>query len=203
MAELRKIITKEEQERKRRVRNFSIGIVLVLIMVFSSAAYAINIAFSNQGSTKSNSIKYHGIDFVKDSNGYWDFQYIGHKFITRYNPLELNDTKVTTGLSLATYTGQVLYYEYNDSQDGAREVLSNLWDLNQIPKRVWRACLSSNCTIDAPVKSCSEDKIISFRIPVGDEIERVYREDNCVFVVANDTNQAKYSDAFLYNLIGI
>jgi len=201
--DIKKIVTKEESEKKRRTRNFLIGMVLVLIMVFSTAGYAINVAFSNQGSKNTNTVKYKGIEFAKDSSGYWEFQYNDQKFITQYNPLELNDTIVTTGLSLATYKGSVLYYEFNDSQDGAREILSNLWDLNQIPKRTLRACLSDNCTIDAPVKSCSEDKIISFRTPVGSETQRVYKEDNCVFIVANDTNQVKYSDAFLYNIIGI
>lgn len=159
----------------------------------------------SQGNENSNNdiVKYKGIDFIKDDNSLWEFQYNGQKFITKYNPLELNDTKVSTGLSLANYKDQVLYYEFNESQDGVREILGNLWDLNQVPKRIWRACLSNNCTIDAPVKSCSEDKIISFRFPVKDEIQRVYKEDNCVFIVANETNQVKYSDAFLYNLLGI
>lgn len=201
--EIRKIVTKEEQDRKRKRRNFLIGMILVLLMVFSTAGYAINNAFSNQGNKKVNTIKYKGIDFIKNDNGLWEFQYIGQKFITKYNPLELNDTKVSTGLSLTNYNGQVLYYEFNESQAGASELLTNLWDLNHVPKRILRACLSENCTIDAPVKSCSEDKIISFKIPLKDENERVYKQDNCVFIVANETNQAKYSDAFLYNLLGI
>ena len=200
--EIKKIVSKEEQERKKRTRNFLIGMVLVLIMLFSTAGYAINVAFSTQG-TKANIVKYKDIDFVKDDAGLWEFQYNGQKFMTKYNPLELNDTKVSTGLTLANYKDQVLYYEFNESQEGVRELLTNLWDLNQVPKRIWRACLTDNCTIDVPVKSCSDDKIISFKIPLKDENERVYKQENCVFIVANETNQARYSDAFLYNLIGI
>jgi len=199
---IKKIETKGVQEKKRRTRNFLIGMVLVLIMVFSTAGYAIDVAISNQGQ-KAQTVKYNGIQFNKDANGFWDFQYNGQKFITTYNPLELNGTKATTGLTLATYKGQVLYYEYNQSQDGAREVLTNLWDLNQIPLRTMRACLSDDCPVDAPVKSCTNDHIISFRTPIGNEAERVYKEDNCVFIVAKDNNQVKYSDAFLYGLLGI
>ena len=164
---IKKIVTKDEQEKKRRMRNFLIGMVLVLIMVFSTAGYAINVAFSNSGNKNAGTVKYNGIDFIKDDSGLWEFVYNGQKFITKYNPLELNDTKVSTpSVSLASYKGQVLYYEFNDTQEGASEVLTNLWDLNKIPTRVWRACLSNSCQIDAPVKSCSEDKIISFLVVI-------------------------------------
>jgi hypothetical protein len=203
MAQLRKIITKEEQEKKRRTRNFLIGMVLVLIMVFSSAAYALSAAFSNQGSTKTDNIKYKGIDFSKDNNGYWNFKYNSNTFQTRYNPLELNNTKAITGFSLASYNGQVLSFEWNESQEGVIEVDRNL-EGNKIPKRVVpKACLTNNCFGDYPIKDCSVDKVISFRYPINNESEKVYIQDNCVFIVANETNQLKYADAFLYNIIGI
>ena len=51
-----------------------------------------------------------GIDFIKDDNGYWEFQYNSMSFITKYNPLELNDTKVNSGLMLGNYKNQVLSY---------------------------------------------------------------------------------------------
>lgn len=199
--DIKKIENKEQQLKKRKTRNLIIGIVLVFIMTFSTAGYAINVAFSNKGGSTDN-IKYKGIDFTRDNNGYWGFQYNSKTFLTKYNPLEINDTKVKTGFSLANYNGQVLSFEWNDSQEGVIELDRNL-EGNRIPLRVvQKACLSEDCG-DYPLKNCSVDNVISFRFPVKNETQRVYVEDNCVFIVANESNQLKYADAYLFNILQI
>lgn len=202
MAEIRKIITKEEQERKKKRNYIIIVVILVLLMVVSPAGYSL---FNNDSgnSVNSNIVDYNGARFYKNENGDWQFSYNGQNFIAKYNPLELSDIKVSTGLYISNYKDQVLYLEFNNSRAGADEISYNLFQLNQIPNRVSRACLNESCGIDAPVKSCSEDKIISFLQPLSGEEEKVYKDGNCVFIVANETNELKYTDAFLYNLLGI
>jgi len=201
--DIKKIETKDLQDKKRRTRNFLIGMVLVLIMVFSTAGYAINVAFQNQGNKNVDKIKYKEIDFIRDNNGYWNFQFNSHTFQTMNNPNEINNTNVKTGFTLSSYNGKVLSYIWNDSQAGIIEIDRNL-EGNKIPLRVVpNACLSNDCPGDLPIKNCSFDNVISFRYPINNESERVYIEDNCVFIVANETDQLKYADAFLYNIIGI
>lgn len=197
---IKKIVTKDDQERKRKRNYILIGVVMVLLMVISPAGYTM---LQDKDNSQVNSIKYNGIDFVKDGNGYWEFQYNSQAFITQYNPLELNDTKVSTLFSLSSYNGQVLSFDWNDSQEGVAELDRNL-EGNKIPLRVVpKACLSEDCPGNYPIKDCSVDNVISFRYPVNNEAERVYTDENCVFIVANQTNQIKYADAFLYNILGI
>ena len=66
-----------------------------------------------------------------------------------------------------------------------------------------KACLSENCSGNFPIKNCVDDKIISYREPVKGELERIYKEDNCIFIVTNSTNELKYTDAYLFDIIGI
>jgi hypothetical protein len=203
--DIKKIETKEGQLKKRKRRNLIIGIILVLIMVFGTAGYAVDVALSNKSSSNNaDLIKYKGIDFLKDNNGYWEFSYNSKTFITKYNPSELNDTKVSTlGLSINNYVGQVLSFSWNDSQEGVYELDRNL-EGNKIPLRVVpQACLSSDCSGNYPIKNCSIDNVIVFQTPVKNENERVYTDENCVFILANETNQVKYADAFLFKVLGI
>jgi len=203
--DIKKIQTKEEHLKKTKRRNLLIGIVLVLIMVFGTAGYAVDVAFSNKGTTSTNSeVKYKGVDFVKDSNDYWEFQYNSMTFITKYNPLEVNDTKVSTlGIYMGNYNSQVLSFAWNDSTEGVYELDRN-FEGNKIPLRVvQKACLTKDCPGDYPVKNCSVDNVIVFQNPLNNEPERVYTQDNCVFIVANETDQPKYADAFLFNMLGL
>ncbi len=204
MMNIRRIVTREEQDRKRKRNYLIMGIVMVLLMIISPAAYGL---FYNNDSTNSNNsdniVNYNNIKFVKDSNGYWLFSFGGGNFMTRYNPQELNGTKSSLMSTLSTYKDQVLSFEWNETQEGVFEIRRN-FEGNSIPKRVvGRVCLTENCSLDIPTKSCFEDKVISFRIPFEGEKERIYKEDNCVFIIANETNQVKFADAFLFNIIGI
>jgi hypothetical protein len=203
--DIKRIETKEGQLKKTKKRNLIIGIILVLIMVFGTAGYAVDVALSNKSSNNNaDQIKYKGIDFIKDNNGYWEFSYNSMTFATQYNPLELNDTKVSPlGLSLANYKGQVLSFSWNESQESVLELDRN-FEGNKIPLRVVpQACISENCSGNYPIKNCSVDNVIVFQIPMKNEKEMVYSDENCVFIIANETNQVKYSDAFLYKLLGI
>ncbi len=203
--EIKRIVTRDEKDRKRKRNYLIMGIVMVLLMIISPAAYGLfyNNDSSNGNTQDNNIVNYNNVKFTKDSNGYWQFSAGGGNFLTRYNPEELNKTKSSLMLTLSSYKDQVLSFEWNETQDGVFEIRRN-FEGNAIPKRVVpRVCLTQNCSLDIPTKSCSEDKVISFRVPVEGEKERIYKEDNCVFIIVNETNQVKFADAFLFNIIGI
>lgn len=203
MAIVKKLVTREEKERKRKRNYILIAIIVVFLMVLSPAGYTM-LRDNSSDKTNNNIVNYNGIKFIKDANGYWQFQSNGMNFITRYNPNEINDTKSSVFLTLNNYREKVLSFEWNETQGGYVELANNLFYANQIPLRiVHRVCLHENCSGDIPTKSCSEDNVISFRVPALNEKERVYREDNCVFIIANETNQVKYADAFLFNILGV
>lgn len=194
MAELKRIMSREEQAKKRQRNQLIIGGILILIMVISTAGYALK----GEEDSSQNNVKYNGISFVKDSNGYWQFQFNGNNFVTRYNPLEVNETKVSIFASISDYTRKPLYIE-NGGGEPETEISRNLYSSVE---RIQRACLSENCTGDFPIKDCTNN-VISFREPLNNENQRVYSEENCIFIVANSTEQLKYADAFLFKVIGI
>ncbi len=176
---------------------------MISLMVLSPAGYTL-LRDDSGNTNKNNIVNYNGMKFIKDTNGYWQFQSGGLTFITRYNPVEINDTSSSVFISLDSYRGKVLSFEWNETQEGYIELAKNLFYNNQIPLRIVpKVCLYENCSGNIPTKSCSVDNVISFRVPVRDEKERVYKEEGCVFIVANETNQIKYADAFLFDLLGI
>ena len=64
---MRKILTKEEVEKKQRKNKLIVGLVLISTMLLSTIGYAI---LSNEGAnTIQGKIKYKGIEFIKNSNG--------------------------------------------------------------------------------------------------------------------------------------
>lgn len=196
MIEVRKLLTKKEQQKKTQRNQILIGIILIGLMLLSTAGYALSGKESNTG-TSASKINYKGIDFIQNS-GYWQFQKDGLQYATRFNPQNTEGLKVLGFLKLEEYKSKPLYF-VGENNDAIFELNRNL---NDKALRVQKACLSGeNCTDNFPVKECSEN-IIILKEP-RDESESVYRINNCVYVVANISEQVKYSDALLFKILGI
>ena len=113
--------------------------------------------------------------------------YCFFKFIPLFNYLTIND-----------YVGKPLYFvsEFNEP------VLEISRNLNQFVSRINEACLSEeDCLEDIPTKNCSVDNIIVIEESV-DEIKEIRQEENCIFIIADFGNQTKYTDAFLFRILG-
>ena len=48
----------------------------------------------------------------------------------------------------------------------------------------------------------SSDNIIVVKDAV-DDIEKIYNEENCIFIETNYANQSRYADRFLFSILGI
>lgn len=198
---MKKILTKEQQEKKRQRNQLIIGGIMILIMVMSTAGYALVNNESTSGTSAK--YKYKGTNFVKDSNGYWDFTYNSVSYIVLYNPDEVKDYSVLSKVNIDTYKSKPLYF-VTDGNSGNTEITRNFYQ--RIPSRIQNACLSqTNCTnTNLPVKDCNgNDNVIVIREPNPNENERVYQDNKCVYIIASNLNESKVSDAFLYSAIGI
>lgn len=166
-------------------------------MIFSTLGYSlINSQYNSQDTSK---YEYNGIKFTQNS-GYWSFQINGNNFLTLYNPDETVEINITNLLSLNDYLGKPLYFDSNSSA-AVSEIAQNL---NVFATRAQNACISSEeCAADYPIKSCSSDNVIVVREPKEGESERIYQQQNCIFIIANDDNQTKYADRLLFNIIGV
>ncbi len=195
---MKSIITKKEQEKKTQRNQIMIGIILIGLMLLSTAGYALSGGGDGSGGTSTTQkIDYNGISFVKNSE-IWQFEKNGNVFTTRFNPQETQEIKVLSYLKLEDYNSKPLYFV--GSNDEAIYELNR--GLNDKVLRVQKACLSEkDCKDNFPVKDCNEN-IIIIQEPQN-ESENIYRTNNCVFIVANSTEQVKYSDALLFKILGI
>ena len=194
---MRKIITQDAREKTTRRKQLIMGVVLIGLMVFSTLGFA----FGNRISGNNNveEVEYNGVKFVRESNGYWSFNVNGNDFLTLYNPEETLDIASLNYLTLNSYSNKPLYFVGEPGEVGS-EIVRNL---NPFIQRVSNACLpGDDCKGDFPVKDCKVDNVIIFREAV-DEDERIYQEENCVFMTASYQNQIRYADKFLFEILGI
>ena len=178
---MKKLVTREERKKTVKRNQIILGLILVLLMVFSTLGYALS-----------------GRDFIKDSSGYWRFNIQGFDFATQYSPEETQDIYFFLYASVSDYGGNPLYFV--GDIDAGIELKRNL---NYFPQRMNDACLNNDCEGDFPIKNCSKDYVISIREPLEDEDSGVSQDENCIIIVANSSEQIRYSDAVLFKLLGI
>lgn len=188
-------MTREERKKTVKRNQIILGLILVLLMVFSTLGYAL----SGRGDEEeSGNINYKGIDFIKDNSGYWRFNIQGFDFATQYSPEETQDIYFFLYASVSDYNGKPLYFAGNT--EAGIELKRNL---NYFSQRMNDACLDDDCKGDFPVKNCSEDYVISISEPLEYEDSGVLQNENCIMIIANSTEQIRYSDAVLFKLLGI
>jgi len=194
MPEIKKILSKQEETKKRTRNQLIVGTILIGLMLFSTIGYALN---SDKTGSTIKKTTYNGIDFLRDGE-YWQFSYNGQDFVTRYSPEEVKYIKVPINLKLNDYSGKPLYFVSDTQLD--LEIARNL---NTNVLRVQNACIEEKkCKEGLPLKDCSLDNIIIFE-ETQNETGSIYQNQKCVFITANYLNQTQYSDAFLFKILGI
>jgi len=192
---MRQIISKEEKDKKAKRNHLIMGLILIVVMALGTVGYAFSERSSGGSSSK---IKYNGIEFVKTDN-YWNFNLQGQNFVTEYSPEEVKNISFSSNLLLQNYAGNPFYIS-SDFTAPSAEIARNL---NPFVLRVQNACLpEDNCIGNLPNKNCSFDNIIVIKEPKN-ETEKIYQEENCVFIVSSLENQTRYADAFLFKILGI
>jgi len=195
---IRKILSKDEIEKRDRKRKIIISVVLVAIMLFSSAGYAF---FSNDEKTaaKTEKITYGGIEFIKTDYGTWQFIKNNYQFETKFMPNDTENISAQISKTLDNYYQKPLYFGVNSKADiasaGSNEILRNIYPLIE---RNDLSCLDENCTEDKPIKDCFVDNVIIFK----ESNESVIKtEDGCIVLYSSLYEQERTADAFLFKLL--
>lgn len=183
---MNRIQTKQEKDRKAKIKQLLIGLILIVIMVVSTAGFAMM-----DNDEKQSRKKYNGLDFVYQ-DGQWKTLIDENVFSFQYFPDEVLNISNNINKSLSDYVGKPLYFVNTNSD--YYEIMQNL---NVFILRAQEACISEDCEKDVPVKNCSQDNIIIFEYSNFTEVREV---ENCVFIVG-DTLLA--SDSFLYKILKI
>lgn len=188
---MKKIISKQEEDKKRTRKQFIVGGILIFIMLFSVIGY------SFQGKEKDNvkKISYNGFEFIRQDS-FWFTNKGNLNLAFKYNPYEVE--KINSDINkLEEYSGKPLYLSSEDSEANL-EIYKNL---DQIVQRIQFACLENEKCNDKtlPVKTCNDN----FIIIKESNNTGVIQDENCVFIYGNQENLTQLSDSFLFKVIGI
>lgn len=191
---MRKIISKQDEGKKKRTNQLVIGGILIVVMVLSTLGYSLN--SGENDSTES--VTYNGIKFAKDS-GLWNANIGDFTFSFKYNPKETE--KINSSLNMIDEYNSKPLYLFSESVEAGTEIYRNLFYSNSLVERIQEACLEGEaCTNpDAPIKTCSDN----FIIIKESENDRIYQQENCVFIEGKKEDLTKLADSFLFKIIGV
>ena len=187
---MRRLISREEREKKRKRNQVVVGIILVFLMFASTIGYAVQGNLGNpQGITGNSNITYNGAEFSY-INGFWVYR----NLVFRLNPYETPN--IGSGLkSVGEYQGKLVYVQSEDV-NSETEIYVNLGPIASIQK----GCLEgTTCAEGIPVKTCADNFII---IRESTE-EKITQSENCVYIEGRKDDLIKLTDEFLFKILGI
>lgn len=188
---MRRIISKEQNAKKRKRNQLILAGFLILIMFGSVFGIIVN-SFGNQTSVKK--IEYNGYEFVME-NGFWTTKIGDYTFEFKYSPEQVEKISSTVDYS-NKYKDKPLYI-FSENYVADVEIYRNL---GQIVQRFQGACLNeTGCKENYPIRNCSNNFII---IRQANE-SRIMQEENCVFIEGNYENLTSLTDAFLFKIFNI
>lgn len=192
---MRKIVSKEDTDKKSRRKQLLVGGILIFIMLISTAGYSFSRFASNTG-TNPQQITYKGLTFV-NQNGLWSTLVNGGTFSFSSSPNEIINTNSNVLLTLSSYSGKPLYINSADL-NSEYEIYRNLDSL--ILRRQY-ACLEGEKCTDSnfPVKTCDDN----FIIIKESNSTRVSQNKSCVFIEGKKQDLVNITDGFLFKIIGI
>ncbi len=182
---IKRIESKEEAERKRKLRVSILSIILLLILVLSTLGYAFFIT-PNDSTNNNQTPPIENNQNNQNKIGRITFNYQGQQLslLSTYQEIENIDVNIT--LTPANYAGKTLYISADNEG-----ILRELANLGSFSARAQEACYGK-CEKNLPEKNCT-DNIIVWNQSLN---KKVYQRDSCIFIEGN----MAAVDAFLYRL---
>lgn len=191
---MRRILTKEEIEKKDKKNKVTISIILVAVMTLSTAGYAL---FSGERTNNSKKVKYNNVDFELQ-NGYWYFNVGNGNFMTSNNPVEVKNITNGATLTLNDYTNKPLYFYYDGDGQSEQEILRNIQ--SYIARKSYACFTGENCSYVG--KNCASDNIIIAKeSPINQSM--IKQENKCVYIFYAEGEDLKATDSFLFRILNI
>ena len=176
---MRRLETRENIERKNKLRKSILSIIILLLLLISTLGYAF---LSNTNTSENTGNQQGQID--KSNRISFSYQGTPINLISTYNDIE-NISVDTTAIPY-DYSGKNLYIS-SKNQGVLQEIGSALGRFS----RVQEACYLS-CTENLPEKNCS-DNLIVWR---ESSVNKVYQNESCIFIEGD----IRSADAFIYKL---
>ncbi len=202
---MRKLTSKKQHEKKQKRNQIIIGVILVVVM-FGSVFGIITMNVDNS-EPSGNVVEYNDYEFI--NQGTMWYLTIGERdFAFQYNPYQVQEEFNITIKDLKLlnqYAGMPLYINSQENINIEGEIARIF---NGVSLRIQRACLNQenqsiidNCDINLPLKDCSDNFIIVRTSQDGKN--KIFQENNCVFIEGKQENLIKLADEYLFQVIGI
>lgn len=192
---MRKLSTKEQEEKRQKRNQKIVSLVIVLLMIGSGFGIIVN-SFGSQDNASRTRAEYNDFVFFKSGN-YWITETQSQQLVFEHLPDETNFTLNSEINPLSSYKDRVLYIYSEDALAGSF-VASNLQNFVQ---RIQLACVENKiCNGDYPIKDNCDDNFIKIEISNKTQIKQ---ENSCVFIQSDEENLVKITEEFLYNLFEI
>lgn len=186
---MRKLGSEKDVERRKKRNTLILSIFMLFILVGGTAGYAF---ITSPGSDK-------GLQTPDSQDGSEIADFVGNRWVVNADGLDLPftnspesvvDINVEISATTTSYIGRPLYLVSENTAVNSEiaTVMTNY------ASRIQAACYGP-CETDLPEKDCSENLIIWRDSPEN----RVYQEDNCVFIEGD----LRAVDSFLYNVLGV
>ena len=191
---MRKIISKSEANKKKRLNKILLSLGMIFIMFSSILGYAFQ---SFGGGEEESEVEkeittFNGFDFTQQS-GFWVLDFNGLNLIFRYNPSQVIKSDSLINL-LLNYEAKPLYI-YSENVQAKSEIKTNLFGFVD---SIENACLEGLCD-DSQIKTCEDNFII-----IKESEENILRQqDNCLFIEGKSEDLIKLTDGFLYKILGV
>lgn len=199
---MRKLLSKHEENKKRKRNQLTVGLVLIFLMFFSTIGFAFQMFGGereqvNQQTQTPQTINYNGFEF-REQSGFWILNKDNINFVFRNNPYQV--TKIDSVINpLNNYLNRPLYIN-SESIEAESEVQTNLL---QFVEEIENACLEKcNENEQLQIRSC-EDNFIIIKEITENEQSGISQENNCVFIKGKKTDLVKLTDEFLFKLLGV
>jgi len=191
----RKLETQKDIEKKRKRNNLVIGVVMIVVLFGSIFGTFLNLFGS---SSEAEALNYRGLPLTQQGNMF--VLTVGEKmfyFMSNPNEVaqEMYDINITS--TIQSYLSRPLYIDSLD-YGAAQEIAQNM---QGYPERLANGCIDEeDCVSEVtPIKTC-EDNIIIVRESISN---KVYQEENCIYIEATNEDMIKVTDAFLLKTLGL
>jgi hypothetical protein len=184
---MRKIVSKFEEDKRKRRNQFIVGGILIVVMLISTLAYAFQGQVQNSGGTVTNTTTYNGIPF-SNQNGFWITSYSNQRLVFTYFPSQITSDLLNITRGIGDFAGKPVYLFSEDSNSTSELSVNLAGFVSQI----------------VPVQNLSSvDCSKNFIIIEKSLSDSVSQQQNCIFISGQQQDLIALSDNVMFKLFGI
>jgi len=192
---IKKIETRQDVVKKEKRLQLILAGILIFVLFGSVFGIVVNSFGSSQDTSK---VSYNGYNFEIE-NGYYTLNLGILKFYFSFNPNEIKDLDKDFNVTrkISSYANKEVYVSSEDYSSYS-EIVQNF---NQYVSRTQQACKDGEKCLDSnlPIKTC-EDNLIVIK---ESTINKVYENNNCIYIEGKKDDLLKLTDEFLLYEIGV